>query len=124
MLIWPSARAELTAFHGLLLFRRSQWWLPWFPRLAATNASEFACGVCFGSWPEDSTARVGRTNERARFKRLPGRSARDHFFAQSGIEDDGEGGWKLRSAHTVEWAEVEDFPVVPLELLAGSIGLQ
>ena len=119
--LWPSARAELAAFHGLLPLLRSQWWLLWFPRPVATDASEFAYGVCFGSWPEGSTARTGRTNECAWFKRLPGRSARDHFFAQSGIEGDGDGGWKLRSAHTVEWAETEDFPEVPLDLLAGEL---
>ena len=60
--LWPSARAELTAFHGLMPLLRAQWWLPRCPRTVATDASEFAYGVCFGSWPEGSTARIGRTN--------------------------------------------------------------
>ena len=95
-----------------------------WPEGSTARFLEFAygvCGVCFGSWPEGSTARIGRTVERARFKRLPGRSARDLFFGQSGIEGDGEGGWKLRSARTAELAETEDFPEAPLDLLAGEL---
>ena len=104
---------------------RADWRLPWFPRPVATDASETAYGVCFGSWPEGATATVGRTSERARFRRLPGKSAREHFFQQSGIAQDDDGHWiASRPPDTVEWEEVKDFPEVPLELLAAEAAAQ
>ena len=115
--LWPTARQELQAFRGLMPLLRSKWWLPWFGRPVATDASEFAYGVCFGSWPEGATATVGRVNERSRFRRLPGRSAREHFFAQSGIEQDDDGGWIRSEPAAVEWEVAEDFPEIPLPLL-------
>ena len=118
--LWPSAKAELLAFYGLMPLLGSKGWLPWFGRPVATDASEFAYGVCFGSWPEGSTATVGRISERARFRRLPGQSARDHFFMQSGIARDEDGNWEAIPQKTVDWEVVEDFPEVPISLLDGS----
>ena len=118
--LWPSARAELQAFYGLMPLLRSRWWLPWFGRPVATDASEFAYGVCFGSWPEGSTAICGRTSERARFRRLPGQSAREHFFMQSGIARNDDGDWDTLPQKTIDWEVAEDFPEVPISLLDGS----
>ena len=119
--LWPSARAELEAFRGLMPLLRSHWAIPWFPRPVASDASETAYGVCFGSWPPGAAADVGRVSERSRFRRLPGSSAREHFFAQHGVEQDDEGTWCLREPRVVEWEVDSSFPEVPLHLLDGSM---
>ena len=62
-MIWDSVRAELTAFAGLMIFLRSDWWRPWNPLVCSSDASNTGYGVCTSFWSLEDVARVGRQKE-------------------------------------------------------------
>ena len=123
--LWPTARQELVSFLGLMPLLRSDWTLPWHDTPVASDASEQGYGICLGSWPKGEVAKIGRVSERARFRKLGGAPAREHYFEQAGLAIDEEGEWTAvddgRSSREVVWSEDSDFPEVPVHLLAGEV---
>ncbi|CAK0840930.1 unnamed protein product, partial [Prorocentrum cordatum] len=83
--LWASARAELVAFRGLMPLLRGDWALPWSKLACLSDASEHGCAVSASLFGEAEVKKIGRVQERSRFRRLGGHSARAHFFAMNGI---------------------------------------
>ena len=77
--LWDSARRELVAFRGLMPLIRGDWALPWSSRVCLSDASEHGYAVCASVFEEGSVKEIGRVQERSRFRRLGGHSARAHF---------------------------------------------
>ena len=131
--LWPSARAEMQAVKGLLLLVVADWWLPWTDIVGASDASEDGYGLCVARWPMNEVRAAGRTVERSRFRKGPGRSARDDYFEAAGFEKDDYGEWVEKISENVAedvsegsdgedhqqvWLRDSAFPEIPLELLA------
>ena len=121
--LWASAREELVSFLGLMPLLRASWTLPWCPTPVASDASEQGYGICIGDWPQGETTRVGRVPERARFRKLGGTGAREHYFEQAGLAINDEGEWTAvedgAKNRVIAWDVDKDFPEVPAPLLAG-----
>lgn len=76
--LWPSVRAELRAFKGLLPLLGSDWVMGWSETVTASDAGPTGWGVCVSRWAPKDVARHGRVSERARFRcraALPAREA-------------------------------------------------
>ena len=123
--LWPTAREELEAFLGLMPLLRSDWTLQWCQTPVASDASEDGYGICIGTWPTGETAKAGRNPERARFRKLGGAGARQHYFEQAGLAIDEEGEWNAvddgEGEKVVAWSSESDFAEVPVRLLAGEL---
>ena len=65
--LWPTCRAELEAFRGIMVLLCSSWRGGWSPLVIATDASESGYGVTGSFWKEHEVAEVGRGLERRRF---------------------------------------------------------
>ena len=61
--LWPSARAEVQAFVGLLPAIVSSWTRGWCSSIVATDASEYGFGVCLKECKKDVCEIIGRTSE-------------------------------------------------------------
>ena len=121
--IWDTVKDELRMFRDLMIFLESDWRRQWNPFVVATDASEAGWGISGAYWERSRVADVGRVTERSRFKRMVGRSARDHALhlaehgpsvaTSSHVDPDAppEDVWKIRG----------DFPEVPAELLRPSL---
>ena len=83
--LWASARAELVAFRGLMPMLRGDWALPWSKLVCLSDASEHGYAVSASLFDETEVKKIGRVQERSRFRRLGVHSARAHFFAMNGI---------------------------------------
>ena len=80
--LWPSARAEVQAFVGLLPAISSSWTRDWCSCIVATDASEYGFGVCLKECEKSVCQAIGRTSERARFRKCRTNTigARTAFF--------------------------------------------
>ncbi|CAK0856443.1 unnamed protein product [Prorocentrum cordatum] len=83
--LWPTARAEMVAFRGLMPLLRGDWTLPRCPLVCLSDASEHGCAVSASLFEPAAVKEIGRVQERSRFRRLGGHSARARFFASNGI---------------------------------------
>ena len=77
--LWDSAREELNAFLGAMVFIEADWSQPWTPYVYASDASLRGFGVSQSVWPLQDVAAVGRVPELSRY-RLGGTRAREHAF--------------------------------------------
>jgi len=126
--LWPTARAELVAFRGLMPLLRGDWALPWSPLVCLSDASEHGYAVCASIFEPDTVKEIGRVQERSRFRRLGGHSARAHFFAMNGIVMTSEGSLKPVSeleetddiTPQVEWGVDKTFKEMAAEIFSGS----
>ena len=123
-MIWDSVRAELTAFAGLMIFLRSDWWRPWNPLVCSSDASNTGYGVCTSFWSLEDVARVGRQKERSRFRRCEGHSARESSLTSAGfVKDEVTGCWKTGELSSEDylnlsgWQIDQNFEEVPARLL-------
>ena len=123
--LWPSAGAEVQAFVGLLPV--SSWTRGWCSSIVATDASEYVFGVCLKECKKDVCDNIGRTSERARFRKChpdtPG--ARTTFFDQHRLGFDSRGDLidLIQTGDaTVEMmlVPIHGFPDVPLEVVEAS----
>ena len=121
--LWPSARAEVQAFVGLLPAIVCCWTRGWCTFIVAADASEYGFGVRLKDCKKDVCEIIGRTSELARFRKChpdtPG--ARTTFFDQHRLGSDSRG-------DLIDLLETEDataemmllpidgFPEVPLEV--------
>jgi hypothetical protein len=85
--LWQTAREEINAFFGLMIFLRSSWTRRWLPVVYQTDASPSGFGVATAIWTADQVAEVGRVLERRRFK-LGAGQARAHAAASAGFTID------------------------------------
>ena len=93
--LWTSARDELRAFAGLMIFLRAEWWRPWNNLVCCSDASKVGFGICTSFWNKEDVAKVGRIKERTRFKRSSGHSARESALTNAGfVKDLITGDWK------------------------------
>ena len=67
--LWRSARAEGQAFVCLVLAIVGCWTRGWCSSVVATDASEYGFGVCLKECKKDVCEIMGRTSERARFRK-------------------------------------------------------
>lgn len=113
--LWLSCRQELTAFRGLMPLIVSEWGAQRSELVSSSDAGPSGWGITHARWPTAEVAAIGRTLERARY-RVPGaEKAREHAFAES------DGPPEEFSATGLEqegWERLDDFPEVPLSLLA------
>ena len=79
--LWTSARAEVQALVGLLPAIVSSWKRGWCSSIVVTDASEYGFGVCLKKCKRDVCEIIGRTSERARFRKClpdtPGETSDD-----------------------------------------------
>ena len=122
--LWTSARAELQAFAGMMIFLRSDWWRPWNELVCCSDASTTGFGVCTSFWNIADVAEVGRVQERSRFKRNQSCSARESSLTAAGfVKDSITGSWRSGEIDGEEylsltgWSLDNDFPEVPARLL-------
>lgn len=93
--LWDTARAELSAFAGLMIFLRADWWRPWNNMVCSSDASLTGFGVCTSFWNRVDVQSVGRQKERNRFRRKESHSARESSLTAAGfVRDDITGAWK------------------------------
>ena len=93
--LWDTARAELSAFAGLMIFLRADWWRPWNNMVCSSDASLTGFGVCTSFWDRVDVQSVGRQKERNRFRRKESHSARESSLTAAGfVRDDITGAWK------------------------------
>ena len=113
--LWPSVRDELSAALGGMIFCQADWTRKWNKVVSASDASLEGYGVCTAEWPLEIVKSVGRLQERERFRRAVGHSAREAALERarlgpSGIVDS-------HDANEAGWDIDEDFPEVPHEWL-------
>ena len=68
--LWPTVKEELRAFAGLLFLNVQDWWRQWNRAVTSSDASLSGYGVCESWWDKQLVSKVGRVQERSRFKRL------------------------------------------------------
>ncbi|CAK0910262.1 unnamed protein product, partial [Prorocentrum cordatum] len=130
--LWTSAREELVAFVGAMVFIEADWEQPWTPYAYASDASLHGFGVSQPLWSTADVAAVGRVPEVSRY-RLGGTRAREHAFEVAGFKVDPESGEVERDflgrpvrldreareiLEAARWEHNDDFPEVPSSLLA------
>ena len=117
--LWSHARDEVLHLTNLLPYLFAQWRRPWCTWVLCTDASESGFGVVAGQWNLESVKKIGRVQERGRFRRREGRSAREDLFEASGYHLTPEGVWELGEAGVREdWEVVTDFPEIDGRLIA------
>ena len=79
--LWNECRQELRCISGLLWLARASWDTPWHTMVYQSDASLTGYGVKTAEWPLDIVREVGRVNERRRFKRTGGHTAREGALA-------------------------------------------
>ena len=116
--LWPSVRDELRAFAGLLFLNAQDWWRQWNSAVTSSDASLTGYGVCESWWKKQLVASVARVQERSRFRRLGGHSARESALGAAGFFFDGKD-WKKFSRETAKrfheagWGLSQNFQEVP-----------
>ena len=123
--LWSTARDELRTFQSLMFCLCSEWRAPWNPFVLSSDASEYGWGLSGSLWTRDEVAAVGRVSERHRWRRMAGRSAREHALRGAGLAshaglDPGSPDPPVGDIRGVEWQRVGDFPEVPPRLLIPS----
>ena len=122
--MWEAVRREFTAFSGLMIFLRADWWRPWNSLVCCSDASTTGYGVCTSHWRLEDVRKVGRQKERSRFKRCDNHSARESALTSAGfIRDELTGAWKAGNLSTEDylnlsgWRLDQSFEEVPARLL-------
>ncbi|CAK0841912.1 unnamed protein product, partial [Prorocentrum cordatum] len=130
--LWSSAREELVAFAGAMVFIEADWEQPWTPYVYASDASLHGFGASQPLCLTADVAAVGRVPEVSRY-RLGGARAREHAFEVAGFKVDPESGEVERDflgrparldreareiLEAARWEHNDDFPEVPSSLLA------
>ncbi|CAK0804758.1 unnamed protein product [Prorocentrum cordatum] len=126
--LWPTARAEMVAFRGLMLLLRGDWALPWCPLVCLSDASEHGYAVSASLFEPAAVKEIGRVQGRSRFCRLGGHSARAHFFASNGIVMTSAGTFKDAAdlgehdevAPRTQWGLDRTFKEMAAEIFSGS----
>ena len=118
--LWPSVRAELVGFLGLMIFLRSSWTRSWLPMVYQTDASPSGFGVATSWWSRARVADVGRVLERRRYK-LGASQAREHAAAAAGFSLDVVTGLitsdEPEAGKDHRWEVDPSFPEVPADML-------
>ena len=115
--MWPSVRAELRAFMGISILLVQDWWRPWNRQVTSSDSSLVGYGMCKSWWPKDLVAKVGRVQERSRFKRAGSHSARESALTAAGFHLHGAS-WTAVDENTLAdlteagWSLAHDFPEV------------
>ena len=96
--LWETAREELRAFKGLMIFLHADWCRGWNNYVVATDASMTGYGVVSSIWQDSDVAAVGRELERGRFRKLGSHSAREAAltaagFVRDSVTDEWRAGW-------------------------------
>ena len=122
--MWDAVRREFTAFSGLMIFLRADWWRPWNSLVCCSDASTTGYGVCTSHWRLEDVRKVGRQKERSRFKRCDNHPARESALTSAGfIRDELTGAWKAGNLSTEDylnlsgWKLDQSFEEVPARLL-------
>ncbi|CAK0798609.1 unnamed protein product [Prorocentrum cordatum] len=126
--LWPTALAEMVAFRGLMPLLRGDWAPPWCPLVCLSDASEHGCAVSASLFELAAVKEIGRVQERSRFRRLGGHSARAHFFASNGIVMTSAGTFKDAAdlgehdevAPQTQWGLDRTFKEMAAEIFSGS----
>ena len=113
--LWPSVRDELTAALGGIIFCQADWTRTWNKVVSASDASLGGFGVCTAEWPLEIVQNVGRQQERERFRRTVGHSARESALECARIGPSGS--LDHRDANEAGWDVDQNFPEVPHEWL-------
>ena len=115
--IWESVLDELRCFVGLMPFLESDWARQWNEMVVATDASEAGFGVSTSKWSKAEVAKVGRLQERNRYKWESAREARRHAMEAGGFAwDPYLDRWTARSPDMEdlgEWHVDQGFEEVP-----------
>ena len=116
--LWNTVREELEAFKGILFLLTQDWWKQWNPMVTSSDASLAGFGCCKAWWPKQAVAQTGRVQERSRFKRSSGHSARESALTMAGFSYDGQA-WGRVDEKTAQkltetgWELNEKFEEVP-----------
>ena len=103
--LWPSVKDELSAFQGLLFLLVQDWWKQWNPLVTSSDASLSGYGCCKAWWPREAVSKTGRIQERSRFRRSAGHSARESALTVAGFEYDGLKWGRINEASAQKLAE-------------------
>lgn len=119
-----TVRAELTCFLGLMPLLVSDWWLPWNDMAHTTDASPIGWGISSSVWGAETSASVGRTLERSRFRKTSG-AGRTRALQQAGFRQRQGGRWDVMKggeeelfAEAERWVWDGAFEEVPAALVA------
>eukprot|EP00435_Cladocopium_sp_Y103_P072928 s29_g41.t2 len=122
--LWKSVREEIFVFRSLMIYLHADWARPWNTYVSASDASLTGFGVVSSFWKREDVARVGRLQERSRFKRLGSHSAREAALTTAGfvrdqVTNEWVAGW-MDDEHYLQhsgWGLNKDFAEVPAHLL-------
>ena len=106
--VWEEVLDQLRCFQGLLLTLSSSWWLPWNPCVLQRDASLHGWALAHTFWPRETVARVGRTLERSRFRRIGPHSARERELVSALLEVKSDGHRRPRDCLN-QYSEPEDW---------------
>ena len=112
--IWDSVLQELRVFAGLMVFLEHNCGKGWNQLVSTSDASETGFGVCTAFWPTAEVAAAGRINERSRFRRTAGHSARESALTSAGfVRDEVSGKWVVNEIDSAEFLDKAGWEVDP-----------
>ena len=112
--IWDSVLQELRVCAGLMVFLEHNWGKGWNQLVSTSDASETGFGVCTAFWPSAEVAAAGRINERSRFRRTAGHSARESALTSAGfVRDEVSGKWVVNEIDSAEFLDKAGWEVDP-----------
>jgi hypothetical protein len=130
--MWHEVRNELRAFKGMMIFVASRWDLQWSDVVYSVGASLSGYGIVKSKWSLADVRRVGRVDERSRYK-LGATSARSSALHLAGFVLDEEGNLVksgnsylrvpadlMQDTNAQRWEANLEFPEVPPALLHGA----
>ena len=88
--LWSSVKLELRSFMGIIFMLVQDWWRPWNSAVTSSDSSLSGYGVSQAWWPKSVVSRVGRLQERSRFKRCGSHAARESALSSAGFHYDGQ----------------------------------
>jgi hypothetical protein len=129
--MWHEVRNELRAFKGMMIFVASRWDLQWSNVVYSVDASLSGYGIVKSKWSLADVRRVGRVDERSRYK-LGATIARSSALHLAGFVLDEEGNLVksgnsylrvpadlMQDINAQRWEANLELPEVPPALLQG-----
>ena len=123
-ILWKTVREELFVFRSLMIYLHADWGRQWNNYVTASDSSLTGYGVVSSYWDREDVARVGRLQERSRFRKLGAHSARESALTSAGfvrdeVSNEWIAGWLDDDDYLklAGWALNKDFQEVPAQLL-------
>ncbi len=122
--LWRTVREELFVFRSLMIYLHADWGRQWNEYVTASDSSLTGYGIVSSFWKREDVAKVGRLQERARFRKLGSHSARESALTSAGfIRDEVSREWVAGWLDDQDylsmagWGLSKDFQEVPSQFL-------